>query len=131
MLFSNSYAFCCKLPRSWSHRGCFIEITLCSPDQYFSVFIPSFSFHHQHILPTIILHIFFQLSIYYLIHLIPNSFGTWGFHYLSFHPTNVRIISRSPYKRLYNTTGDVDDVAFAAKGNVRTLIPHQAPLTVP
>ncbi|GLB37636.1 putative DNA ligase [Lyophyllum shimeji] len=27
-------------------------------------------------------------------------------------------------KRLYNTTGDVGDVAFAAKSNLRTLLPH-------
>jgi DNA ligase 1 len=27
-------------------------------------------------------------------------------------------------KRLYNTTGDVGDVAFEAKSNIRTLIPH-------
>jgi DNA ligase-1 len=27
-------------------------------------------------------------------------------------------------KRLYNTTGDVGDVAFEAKSNIRTLVPH-------
>ncbi|KAI0081242.1 ATP-dependent DNA ligase [Panus rudis PR-1116 ss-1] len=32
-------------------------------------------------------------------------------------------------KRLYNSTGDPGDVAFSAKSNVRTLIPH-APLTI-
>lgn len=33
-------------------------------------------------------------------------------------------------KKLYNTTGDPGDVAFSAKSNIRTLIPH-SPLSVP
>ncbi|KAJ3507543.1 hypothetical protein NLJ89_g6243 [Agrocybe chaxingu] len=39
-------------------------------------------------------------------------------------------LSSAALKKLYNTTGDPGDVAFAAKSNLRTLIPH-APLTVP
>ncbi|KAG2015773.1 DNA ligase, variant 3 [Coprinopsis cinerea AmutBmut pab1-1] len=42
---------------------------------------------------------------------------------------HVSGLSAPALKRLYNTTGDVGDVAFAAKSKVRTLVPH-APLTV-
>ncbi|KZT70977.1 ATP-dependent DNA ligase [Daedalea quercina L-15889] len=37
---------------------------------------------------------------------------------------HVSGLSASALKRLYNTTGDPGDVAFEAKSNVRTLIPH-------
>jgi DNA ligase-1 len=33
-------------------------------------------------------------------------------------------LTHAALKRLYNTTGDVGDVAFEAKSNIRTLIPH-------
>jgi len=33
-------------------------------------------------------------------------------------------LTPAAFKRLYNTTGDVGDVAFEAKSNIRTLIPH-------
>ncbi|KAF8904477.1 DNA ligase [Gymnopilus junonius] len=39
-------------------------------------------------------------------------------------------LSAAALKQLYNTTGDPGDVAYAAKSNIRTLIPHP-PLTVP
>ncbi|CAA7261687.1 unnamed protein product [Cyclocybe aegerita] len=39
-------------------------------------------------------------------------------------------LSPAALKKLYNTTGDPGDVAFAAKSNLRTLVPHP-PLTVP
>jgi DNA ligase-1 len=38
-------------------------------------------------------------------------------------------LSAPALRRLYNTTGDPGDVAFSAKSNVRTLIPH-APLSI-
>ncbi|THH31805.1 hypothetical protein EUX98_g2396 [Antrodiella citrinella] len=37
---------------------------------------------------------------------------------------HVSGLTSSALKRLYNTTGDPGDVAFEAKSNVRTLIPH-------
>ncbi|KAH9931109.1 ATP-dependent DNA ligase [Epithele typhae] len=37
---------------------------------------------------------------------------------------HVSGLSNAALKRLYNTTGDPGDVAFAAKSNVRTLLPH-------
>ncbi|KAH6914299.1 DNA ligase [Coprinopsis sp. MPI-PUGE-AT-0042] len=43
---------------------------------------------------------------------------------------HVSGLSAGALRKLYNSTGDVGDVAFAAKSKVRTLIPH-APLTVP
>lgn len=39
-------------------------------------------------------------------------------------------LSSVALRKLYNTTGDPGDVAFAAKSKVRTLIPHP-PLTIP
>ncbi|KAF5322738.1 hypothetical protein D9619_002019 [Psilocybe cf. subviscida] len=39
-------------------------------------------------------------------------------------------LSAPALKKLYNTTGDPGDVAFAAKSNIRTLIPHPS-LTIP
>ncbi|KAF8973123.1 ATP-dependent DNA ligase [Flammula alnicola] len=39
-------------------------------------------------------------------------------------------LSSAALKRLYNTTGDPGDVAFSAKSNIRTLVPH-APLSIP
>ncbi|KAI3618641.1 dna ligase [Moniliophthora roreri] len=39
-------------------------------------------------------------------------------------------LSASALKKLYNSTGDLGDVAFSAKSNTRTLIPHP-PLRVP
>lgn len=39
-------------------------------------------------------------------------------------------LSPSALRKLYNATGDPGDVAFAAKSNLRTLIPHP-PLTIP
>jgi DNA ligase-1 len=39
-------------------------------------------------------------------------------------------LSSAALRKLYNTTGDPGDVAFTAKSNLRTLIPHP-PLTVP
>ena len=39
-------------------------------------------------------------------------------------------LSASALRKLYNATGDPGDVAFAAKSNLRTLIPHP-PLTIP
>ncbi|KAG6850936.1 hypothetical protein H0H93_005805, partial [Arthromyces matolae] len=43
---------------------------------------------------------------------------------------NVSGLNASALKRLYTTTGDPGDVAFAAKSNLRTLLPHP-PLLVP
>ncbi|KDQ53466.1 hypothetical protein JAAARDRAFT_39145 [Jaapia argillacea MUCL 33604] len=37
---------------------------------------------------------------------------------------NVSGLSAAALRRLYNATGDPGDVAFAAKSNVRTLVPH-------
>ncbi|PFH53792.1 hypothetical protein AMATHDRAFT_137085 [Amanita thiersii Skay4041] len=37
---------------------------------------------------------------------------------------NISGLSSSALKRLYNTTGDPGDVAFEAKSNLRTLMPH-------
>ncbi|KAG6845304.1 hypothetical protein H0H87_011154 [Tephrocybe sp. NHM501043] len=37
---------------------------------------------------------------------------------------NVSGLTSSALKRLYNSTGDAGDVAFAAKTNLRTLLPH-------
>jgi DNA ligase-1 len=42
---------------------------------------------------------------------------------------NVSGVTASALKRLYNTLGDPGDVAFSAKSNLRTLIPHP-PLTI-
>ena len=39
-------------------------------------------------------------------------------------------LSSTALRKLYNSTGDPGDVAFAAKSNLRTLVPHP-PLTVP
>ena len=39
-------------------------------------------------------------------------------------------LSSTALRKLYNSTGDPGDVAFAAKSNLRTLIPHP-PLTIP
>lgn len=39
-------------------------------------------------------------------------------------------LSGAALKKLYNTSGDPGDVAYAAKSNIRTLIPHP-PLSVP
>src|SRR6266545_1747853 len=39
-------------------------------------------------------------------------------------------LSAAALRKLYNATGDLGDVAFAAKSNLRTLIPHP-PLTIP
>jgi DNA ligase-1 len=39
-------------------------------------------------------------------------------------------LSSTALRKLYNSTGDPGDVAFAAKSNLRTLVPHP-PLTIP
>jgi DNA ligase 1 len=88
------------------------------------------------VLRTIILH--YPTSLLPAVYLLSNSLGPQfipielglGASIISRSIQQISGISAATLRRLYTTTGDVGDVAFAAKSNVRTLIPH-APLTVP
>lgn len=60
---------------------------------------------------------------------IPIELGL-GSSIISHSIQQISGLSSAALKRMYNTSGDPGDVAFTAKSNVRTLIPH-APLTVP
>ena len=88
------------------------------------------------VLRTIILH--YSTSLLPAVYLLSNSLGPQfipielglGASIISRSIQQISGLSAAALKRLYNTTGDVGDVAFTAKSNVRTLIPH-APLTVP
>ena len=88
------------------------------------------------VLRTIILH--YPTSLLPAVYLLSNSLGPQfipielglGASIISRSIQQISGLSAAALKRLYNTTGDVGDVAFAAKSNVRTLIPH-APLMVP
>lgn len=88
------------------------------------------------VLRTIILH--YPTSLLPAVYLLSNSLGPQfipielglGASIISRSIQQISGLSAAALKRLYNTTGDVGDVAFAAKSNVRTLIAH-APLTVP
>ena len=88
------------------------------------------------VLRTIILH--YPTSLLPAVYLLSNSLGPQfipielglGASIISRSIQQISGLSAAALRRLYNTTGDVGDVAFAAKSNVRTLIPH-APLTVP
>ena len=88
------------------------------------------------VLRTIIIH--YPTSLLPAVYLLSNSLGPQfipielglGASIISRAIQQISGFSAATLRRLYNTTGDVGDVAFAAKSNVRTLIPH-APLTVP
>ena len=88
------------------------------------------------VLRTMILH--YPTSLLPAVYLLSNSLGPQfipielglGASIISRSIQQISGLSAAALRRLYNTTGDVGDVAFAAKSNVRTLIPH-APLTVP
>ena len=88
------------------------------------------------VLRTIILH--YPTSLLPAVYLLSNSLGPQfipielglGASIISRSIQQISGLSAAALRRFYNTTGDVGDVAFAAKSNVRTLIPH-APLTVP
>ena len=88
------------------------------------------------VLRTIILH--YPTSLLPAVYLLSNSLGPQfipielglGASIISRSIQQISGLSAAALRRLYNTTGDVGDVAFAAKSNVRTLIPH-ASLTVP
>ena len=88
------------------------------------------------VLRTIILH--YPTSLLPAVYLLSNSLGPQfipielglGASIISRSIQQISGLSAAALRRLYNTTGDVGDVAFAAKSNIRTLIPH-APLTVP
>ncbi|PPR05814.1 hypothetical protein CVT26_010094 [Gymnopilus dilepis] len=60
---------------------------------------------------------------------IPIELGL-GSSILSRSLQQISGLSAASLRQLYNSTGDPGDVAYAAKSNIRTLIPH-APLTVP
>ncbi|KJA20726.1 hypothetical protein HYPSUDRAFT_42794 [Hypholoma sublateritium FD-334 SS-4] len=60
---------------------------------------------------------------------IPIELGL-GSSIISHSIQQISGLTSAALKRMYNTSGDPGDVAFAAKSNVRTLIPH-SPLTVP
>ena len=87
------------------------------------------------VLRTIILH--YPTSLLPAVYLLSNSLGPQfipielglGASIISRSIQQISGLSAAALKRLYTTTGDVGDVAFAAKSNVRTLIPH-ASLTV-
>jgi DNA ligase-1 len=88
------------------------------------------------VLRTIILH--YPTSLLPAVYLLSNSLGPQfipielglGGSIISRSIRQISGLSAADFRRLYNTTGDAGDVAFAAKSNIRTLIPH-APLTVP
>jgi DNA ligase-1 len=88
------------------------------------------------VLRTIILH--YPTSLLPAVYLLSNSLGPQfipielgvGGSIISRSIQQISGLSAAALRRLYNTTGDVGDVAFAAKSNVRTLISH-TPLTVP
>ena len=88
------------------------------------------------VLRAIILH--YPTSLLPAVYLLSNSLGPQfipielglGASIISRSIQQISGLSAAALKRLYTTTGDVGDVAFTAKSNVRTLIPH-APLTVP
>ena len=88
------------------------------------------------VLRTVILH--YPTSLLPAVYLLSNSLGPQfipvelgvGASIISRSIQQISGLSAAALRRLYNTTGDVGDVAFAAKSNVRTLIAH-APLTVP
>lgn len=60
---------------------------------------------------------------------IPIELGL-GSSILSRSIQQISGLSAAALRQLYNTTGDPGDVAYAAKSNIRTLVPH-APLTIP
>jgi DNA ligase-1 len=60
---------------------------------------------------------------------IPIELGL-GSSIISHSIQQISGLSSATLKRMYNNTGDPGDVAFQAKSNIRTLVPH-APLTVP
>lgn len=72
------------------------------------------------------------------VYLLSNSLGPQfvpielglGSSIISHSIQQISGLSSAALKRMYNNTGDPGDVAFQAKSNIRTLIPH-APLTVP
>jgi len=88
------------------------------------------------VLRTIILH--YPTSLLPAVYLLSNSLGPQfipielglGASIISRSIQQISGFSAAALRRLYTTAGDVGDVAFAAKSNIRTLIPH-APLTVP
>ncbi|KAF8813796.1 ATP-dependent DNA ligase [Phlegmacium glaucopus] len=88
------------------------------------------------VLRTIILH--YPTSLLPAVYLLSNALGPQfipielglGASIISRSIQQISGLSAAALRRLYTTTGDVGDVAFAAKSNIRTLIPH-APLTVP
>ena len=88
------------------------------------------------LLRTIILH--YPTSLLPAVYLLSSSLGPQfmpielglGGSIISRSIRQISGLSAAALRRIYTTTGDVGDVAFAAKSNMRTLIPH-APLTVP
>lgn len=86
-------------------------------------------------LRTIILH--YPTSLLPAVYLLSNSLGPpfisielgLGASIISRSIQQISGLPATAFRRLYTTTGDVGDVAFVAKSNVRTLIPH-ARLTV-
>jgi len=80
----------------------------------------------------------YSSSLLPAIYLLSNSLGPQfiaielglGSSVISRSIQQISGLSAAALKRLYNSTGDPGDVAFAAKSNVRTLIPHP-PLSIP
>ncbi|KDR75214.1 hypothetical protein GALMADRAFT_249189 [Galerina marginata CBS 339.88] len=80
----------------------------------------------------------YPTSLLPAVYLLSNSLGPsfvaielgLGSSILSRSIQQISGLSAAALKRLYNTTGDTGDVAYSAKSNIRTLIPHP-PLTVP
>ena len=79
----------------------------------------------------------YSSSLLPAIYLLSNSLGPQfiaielglGSSVISRSIQQISGLSAAALKRLYNTSGDPGDVAFAAKSNVQTLIPH-APLSI-
>jgi len=79
----------------------------------------------------------YSSSLLPAIYLLSNSLGPQfvaielglGSSVISRSIQQISGLSAAALKRLYNSTGDPGDVAFAAKSNVRTLIPHP-PLSI-
>lgn len=88
------------------------------------------------VLRTIILK--YPLSLLPSIYLLSNSFRPQfvavelglGPSVISRSIQQISGLSSTALRKLYNSMGDPGDVAFAAKSNLRTLIPHP-PLTIP
>ncbi|KAF8160810.1 DNA ligase [Crassisporium funariophilum] len=79
--------------------------------------------------PTSLLPAIYLLSNSLAPAFVPTELGL-GSSVISKALQQISGLSAAALRRLYNTTGDLGDVAFSAKSNLRTLIPH-APLSIP